>query len=64
MKEEKPYLPKERTDYISEDVKNKNFSKSHGSTFMPNPALDPIVANNIAWQEFDYTEDPLDREDE
>lgn len=63
MSEKKtPYLPKVRTDYhpTKSDVESKT-----GVDFpidMPNPAVDPIVVNNIAWQEFDYTQDMSDME--
>lgn len=57
----KKYLPKSRTDYSpsKEDLQSKS---KIGDTYttLPNPTEDPIVCNNIAWQEFDYTEDPLD----
>lgn len=48
------YLPKERTNYHPHDYKS-------GNSPMPNPAVDAIVANNIATSEFDYTES-LDNE--
>lgn len=49
MDNKKPYLPKERTCYHPENtIQNSN---------SPNPAHDPIVCNNIAWQEGNYTED-------
>jgi hypothetical protein len=57
MTENKFYLPKIRTGYILKDEKLRSFSPKGDSTFIPNPATDPIVVNNIAWQEFDYTED-------
>lgn len=57
MTEKKPYLPKIRTGYNLKDEEIRSFSPEGDSTFIPNPATDPIVANNIAWQEFDYTED-------
>lgn len=56
MTEQKPYLPKIRTGYNLKDEKLRSFSPKGDSTFIPNPATDPIVVNNIAWQEFDYTE--------
>ncbi|MBC2455724.1 hypothetical protein [Clostridium beijerinckii] len=53
------YLPKMRTNYhpSRDDVESAT-----GVDFpvnMPNPAVDPIVVNNIASQEFDYTQDML-----
>ncbi|MGL4772351.1 MAG: hypothetical protein ACRC2K_02195 [Clostridium sp.] len=52
MNKNKLYLPKDRTDFYpteSELISN--------NTNLPNPAVDPIVVNNIAQAEFDYTED-------
>lgn len=57
MSKEKPYPPKMRTDYDKSGKKLQSFSPSGDSTFIPNPSTDPIVVNNIAWQEFDYTEE-------
>ena len=51
------YLPKMRTDYAPSD---ESVESSTGVDFpinMPNPTVDPIVVNNIANQEFDYTQD-------
>lgn len=48
-KNDNAYLPEDRTDYHPEDIKS-------GNTTLPNPAEDPIVVNNIATSEFDYTE--------
>ena len=53
------YLPKMRTDY---HPSNDEVESATGVDFpvnMPNPAVDPIVSNNIANQEFDYTQDML-----
>ncbi|MDD5794507.1 hypothetical protein ACTNDG_04310 [Clostridium sp. HCP1S3_B4] len=47
-KNKKVYLPKERTCYTPD-----NNIKNSGA---PNPAQDPIVCNNIAWQEGNYIE--------
>ena len=51
------YLPKMRTNYHpSEDA----VESATGVDFpinMPNPAVDPIVSNNISNAEFDYTQD-------
>lgn len=60
----KKYLPKSRTDYAPSKEDLKSESKT-GDTFanLPNPTKDPIACNNIACQEFDYTEDPLFEED-
>ena len=59
----KPYLPKIRTDY---HPSNKDCQTSTGvgtTNNIPNPANDPIVVNNIASQEFDYTQDLIDAND-
>ncbi len=56
------YLPKMRTDYEPSD---KSVESATGVDFpinMPNPAVDPIVANNISNAEFDYTQDMLSPE--
>ncbi len=56
QKKNKIYLPHER-DYLDQ---NPNTIKSHSTsgkdfTKLPNPVEDPIVSNNIANSEFDYT---------
>lgn len=56
MNKDKPYLPKVRTCYSPNENEIKSYSKNGDSTSLPNPAVDDIVVNNIAWQEFDYTE--------
>ena len=63
MTEKKPYLPKLRTGYKLRDEELRSYSPKGDSTFIPNPATDPIVVNNIAWQEFNYTEDLEQDED-
>lgn len=53
------YLPKMRTNYHPD---KNDVESGTGVDFpinMPNPATDSIVVNNIANQEFDYTEDML-----
>ncbi|MCR4944009.1 MAG: hypothetical protein K5986_06060 [Clostridium sp.] len=55
-KEKKPYLPRVRTSYYPKESEIRSFSPSGDSTPLANPAVDPIVANNIASQEFDYTQ--------
>ncbi len=54
---EKIYGPNIR---ISSDT-DKYVKKARKETKsnIPNPKSNPIVVNNIATQEFDYTEDPL-----
>ncbi|EHJ02154.1 hypothetical protein CDLVIII_5684 [Clostridium sp. DL-VIII] len=54
-----PYLPKMRTNYHPD---KNDVESATGVDFpinMPNPATDPIVANNISNAEFDYTQDML-----
>lgn len=58
----KTYLPKNRTFYPNKKGNLKSFAPNGDYTILPNPAEDPIVCNNIAWQEFDYTEDMSDGE--
>lgn len=56
----KPYLPKARTSYHPKQGEIRSFAPDGSSTPLANPAVDPIVVNNIAWQEFDYTESLAD----
>ena len=60
MNKKKPYLPKVRTDYYPTENEIKSYSPNGESTPLPNPAVDPIVVNNIASQEFDYTDSLAD----
>lgn len=53
----KTYLPKSRTDYHPTESYIENKTEKEADQNLPNPATDPIVVNNIACQEFDYTED-------
>lgn len=63
MSEKKaPYLPKVRTDYHPTKSSVESGTGVDFQIHMPNPAVDPIVANNIASQEFNYTEDMADVE--
>lgn len=50
----KPYLPNERGYFDQEPQTIKSYSETD-STVLPDPVSDPIVSNNIAWLEFDYT---------
>lgn len=59
MDKSKPYLPKERTCYHPKNKDVNKFNKGE-EIKLPNPANDDIVVNNIAWQEFDYTENMTD----
>lgn len=56
MKKNKPYLPDVRTCYHPTDAEVSGYGQDETS-HIANPAVDDIVVNNIAWQEFDYTED-------
>ncbi len=60
--EKKPYLPKVRTDYYPTQSEIENSTGVDFSINLSNPAVDPIVCNNIANQEFDYTESMFDVE--
>lgn len=51
-----PYLPKLRTGYNPSDAAINSASGTDKDIHLPNPATDPIVVNNIAYQEFDYTQ--------
>ena len=55
------YLPNERTGYKPEKHSLVSQSPEGISTQLPSPVEDPIVVNNIASQEFDYTEDQFDQ---
>lgn len=52
--EKKPYLPNERGYFDQEPQIIKSYSEKD-CTILPDPVTDPIVSNNIAWLEFDYT---------
>ncbi len=55
MKRKIPYLPKERDQ--DEVTPKKVISRSEKDyTLLPDPNVDPIVSNNIAYNEFDYTD--------
>lgn len=54
---EQAYLPKMRTDYAPSDESVESATGVDFPVNMPNPAVDPIVSNNISNAEFDYTED-------
>ena len=56
---ENTYLPKMRTDYAPSDESVESATGVDFPINMPNPAVDPIVAQNISNAEFDYTEDML-----
>ncbi|MHC1684127.1 MAG: hypothetical protein AB6733_14425 [Clostridiaceae bacterium] len=50
----KPYLPNERGYFNQEPSVIRSYSEND-SIILPDPVSDPIVVNNIAWMEFDYT---------
>ena len=57
------YAPKMRTDYSPSDESVESATGVDFPVNMPNPALDPIVSNNISNAEFDYTQDMMSSED-
>jgi hypothetical protein len=57
-----PYLPNERGYFEQKPMRIKSYSEKD-YTELPDPVRDPIVCNNIAWQEFDYTSKDLDEKD-
>ena len=57
------YLPKVRTDYSPSDESVESATGVDFPVNMPNPAVDPIVSNNISNAEFDYTQDMMSSED-
>ena len=52
------YLPRERAWYKPEEHELISKAPDGSETPLPNPLKDPIVCNNIACNEFDYTEGP------
>ena len=60
MSKKKAYLPKVRKDYHPTEDEIRSYAPNGDSTPLPNPAVDDIAVNNIAWQEFDYTESLFD----
>lgn len=52
------YLPRERAYYEPSAEALISHSPEGVDTKLANPVTDDIVANNIASQEFDYTEEP------
>ena len=60
---DKLYAPKER-NYLEQNSKNMKSYSGKSFTDMPNPVENPIVSQNIASQEFDYTSDELIRDDD
>ena len=62
-KKKTPYLPNIRTNYHPTSSSVESATGVDFKIHMPNPAVDPIVVNNIAWQEFDYTQYMVDMDD-
>lgn len=62
-KKDSSYLPKQRTNYHPTESEVESTTGVDFPINMPNPAVDSIVVNNIANQEFDYTESMLDTEE-
>lgn len=58
---EHAYLPNERDDYHLPDEDLISTAPNGDITMIPNPVTDDIVVNNIAWQEFNYTDSMADR---
>lgn len=50
----KGYLPHER-DYLEDEPKSEKSCSKYDYTILPDNVQDPIVANNIANVEFNYT---------
>jgi len=61
-KKDYSYLPKQRTNYHPTESEVESATGVDFSINIPNPAEDSIVVNNIADQEFDYTESMIDTE--
>jgi hypothetical protein len=57
------YPPKMRTNYAPSDESVESATGVDFPINMPNPAVDPIVSQNISNAEFDYTEDMTSSED-
>ena len=53
------YLPKDRSWYEPSKSSLVSGPANGTKTKLHSTVDDPIVVNNIAWSEFDYTEDPL-----
>lgn len=58
-KNQKPYLPHERSWYEAPEGTLISKSPEGIDTILASPVEDPIVVNNISYMEFDYTEDPI-----
>lgn len=58
-----PYLPKVRTGYHPSQSAVDSSNGTDKSIHLPNPAVDTITVNNIACNEFDYTESMMNEDD-
>lgn len=56
-KKNKPYTPNLRTGYEPKKHSLESYGKTNGMSKLPNCVEDDIVSNNIANNEFNYTED-------
>lgn len=50
------YAPNQR-DYFEQQPRKSKANSTKDPTLFPDPVTDPIVSNNIATAEFDYTYD-------
>lgn len=62
-KEKVLYLPKVRDYYHPTNEECQIYTGVRTAINIPNPTEDDIVVNNIAYQEFDYTEDMMSEEE-
>ncbi|APH13352.1 hypothetical protein NPD5_2548 [Clostridium sporogenes] len=62
--DKKPYIPKER-DYLEQNPKIIKTMSLTGKTYskLPDNVRDPVVSNNIACPEFNYTSNELGEDD-
>lgn len=58
------YTPKDRTSYAPKKSDLISYGKTEpNSTILPSTVEDDIAVNNIAYSEFDYTENLIFNED-
>lgn len=62
-KEKGPYLPKVRSYYHKTDEECQTTNEGGSTEEVASPIEDDIVVNNIAYQEFEYTDDMISDED-
>ncbi|WP_300383860.1 hypothetical protein [Clostridium sp.] len=64
-KKKSVYLPNERTSYEPKPSALISYGKTEpNSTMIPSTVDDDIAVNNIAYSEFDYTENLIHDEEE